>query len=621
MRQLLTERYRERLAGVLSCYDRIIITGTLPGACYAKGMTGFLSARQMRIFDYPRFAEPLRDRVRDRAAELASAAGVTIEHIAKKHIRKEDVVAKILAVRGDHPGLVHIISAMEACDTYKPWHDKQTHRSFLRPDTGKCLHYYFYFIDAELGLIYLRVPTWCPFRLQFYCNGHSWLARQLTAAGIGFTLADNAFLRIDDWERAQTLANGLSPDHLHRVLDHYAQQCCPVLDVFAQSYHWSFMQVEYATDLVFRSPAILKPLYEQLSRQAILTVKAEHVATFLGHKITAQLAQEIGSQFATRIAGTCVKHRFGKSSIKIYDKFGLVLRLETTTNEVSAFKHYRKVEHRQGPATRALAPVRKTIYSLRDLREILLGCNRRYLEYLSSLDDFSAGICALDRLTQPRPVNGRNLRGLNFFSRAEQTLLSALQRPGFNIAGLRRADLRPLVAQCSPASLSRQLARLRHLGVIKRVTGTYRYYLTRAGRAAIARDIDMKRVEGSSALIRRAHQLHPPLNFTLAPLPVAASPSTPSFPLSSDKSAPNVQTFRRPSPIRARQFGRRCARHPGDRERMKALPQALKLGVGNTGASPARIDQLALRRRVAEQQRADPMPTALRVTPPDDDEF
>jgi len=111
------------------------------GASDAKGMMGFLSARQIRVFDYPRFAEPLRDRVRDRASELASAAGVTIEHIAKKHIRKEDVVAKILAVRGDHPGLVHIISAMEACNTYKPWHDKQTHSTFLRPDTGKCLHY------------------------------------------------------------------------------------------------------------------------------------------------------------------------------------------------------------------------------------------------------------------------------------------------------------------------------------------------------------------------------------------------------------------------------------------------------------------------------------------------
>jgi hypothetical protein len=90
---------------------------------------------------------------------LASAAGITIEHIAKNHIRKEDVVARVLVVRGDRPGLVHIISAMEACDTYKPWHDKHTHRTFLRPDTGKCLHYYFYFIDAKLGLIYLRVPT------------------------------------------------------------------------------------------------------------------------------------------------------------------------------------------------------------------------------------------------------------------------------------------------------------------------------------------------------------------------------------------------------------------------------------------------------------------------------
>ena len=312
------------------------------------------------------------------------------------------------------------------------------------------------------------------------------MARQLTAAGIGFTLADNAFVRIDDWQRAQILADQLSPAILHQVLDRYAQQCCPVFDVLAPSYHWSLMQVEYATDLVFRSPAVLKPLYEQLSRQAILTVKAEHVATFLGHKITPQLAQEIGSQFATRIEGTCVKHRFGKSSIKLYDKFALVLRIETTTNDVSAFKHYRKVEHQQGSASYALAPVKKNIYSLTALAHILLGCNRRYLEYLSSLDDFSAGIRALDRLTQPRPVNGRTLRGLNFFSRAEQTLLSALQRPAFNIAGLRRADLLPLLVQCSPATLTRHLARLRRLGVIKRVTGTYRYYLTRAGRAAIA---------------------------------------------------------------------------------------------------------------------------------------
>ena len=110
MRRLLSERYRERLAGVLSCYDRIIVTGTLPGVCYAKGMTAFLSARQIRIFDYPHFAQPLRDRVRERAAELAAAAGITIEHIANSHIRKEEVVAEVLATRGDpsRPGACHL---------------------------------------------------------------------------------------------------------------------------------------------------------------------------------------------------------------------------------------------------------------------------------------------------------------------------------------------------------------------------------------------------------------------------------------------------------------------------------------------------------------------------------
>jgi len=341
-------------------------------------------------------------------------------------------------------------------------------------------------MDAELGLVYLRVPTWSPFRLQFYCNGHSWLARQLIAAGIGFTAADNAFVRIDDWHRAQELADGLSPDLLHRVLDHYAAQCCPVLDVFGQTYHWSLMQVEYATDLVFRSAATLGPLYEQLIRQSVLSVKAEQIATFLGRQITPQLAQELGSQFSTRIEGTCIKHRFGDASIKMYDKFGQILRIETTTNDVSFFKHHRKVEHRNSPPTRELAPVKKSIYSLIDLREILFGCNRRYLEHLSALDDFSAGIRALDRLTKPRKVEDKTVKGINFFDPVDSALLHALQDPRVNIAGIRRADLLALVEQLSPDRLSRQLRRLRDIGVIKRVTGTYRYYLTRIGRSATA---------------------------------------------------------------------------------------------------------------------------------------
>ena len=482
----LLERYRDRIAGVLTCYDRIVITGTLPGACYAAGMTSFLNANHIRIFDYPRFAEPLRDRIRAAAENLATAAGVKVEYIAKAHIRKEDVVAAVIKARGDHPGLVHVISAMEACSSYRPWHDKRTGQTTLKPAPGKCLHYYFYFIDAELGLVYLRVPTWCPFRLQFYCNGHSWLARQLTRTGIDYVMADNAFLRIDDWAKAQQLADRLSPDVLHRILDRYATACCPVQDVFGQTYHWSLMQVECSTDLAFRSEATMKPLYAAISREAILSVKAEQVMTFLGKKMTPQLAQELDSRLSTRIEGTCIKHRLGKNSVKMYDKFRRVLRIETTTNDVSFFEHHRKVEHRDGHSTRELAAVKKSIYSLIDLREILLGCNRRYLDYLSALDDFSAGTRSLDKLTTPKKVDGHRVRGFNFFDKTERSLLCALQRPQFNIWGVRRADLKPFLPHLSAASITRYLRRLRHFGLIKKVVGTYRYYLTRLGRSAIA---------------------------------------------------------------------------------------------------------------------------------------
>ena len=130
----------------------MLIFGTLPGICYAEGMTRHLYGRQIRIFDYPKFAEPFRDRLRENAERLAAAQGIEIEFIRKRNLRKEDLVKAAMAKRGEHPGLVCILSALEPCTTYQPWHDKTTGKTFLRPDDGKCLHYYFYFLDEELGL-------------------------------------------------------------------------------------------------------------------------------------------------------------------------------------------------------------------------------------------------------------------------------------------------------------------------------------------------------------------------------------------------------------------------------------------------------------------------------------
>ena len=94
--------------------------------------------------------------------------------------------------------------------------------------------------------------------------------------------------------------------------------------------------------------------------------------------------------------------------------------------------------------------MKKTVYSLGDLAGILFACNRRYLAHLSALDDFSAGVKLLDRVTRPRKVEGKTVKGIDFFNPMERTLLRALQNPKFNIVGVRRADLAPLLDKISP---------------------------------------------------------------------------------------------------------------------------------------------------------------------------
>ncbi len=482
----LTERYADQIAGVLSCYDRIVITGTLPGVCFPEGMAKYLRVRQIRLFDYPRFAEPLRNEIRANAEVIAGEHGLEIEFIRSVGaFRKEARIKEILAQRGMAPGLVHIFSAMEPCPAFTPWTDKASGRTTLRYKDGKCLHYYFYFIDPAFGLCYLRVPTWAPFRLQFYCNGHSWLAGALEQAGIACAPLENTFRSIGDWQQAQTLSDAFPLEHLHRLLDTVAARYCPVVAQFEQTYHWSIMQVEYATDLVFHRQEDLRPLYESLVRTAIHAVKPADVATFLGHKLTANFQDELGNDFHTRIEGTRIKHHMGPVAIKLYDKQALVLRIETTVNDVTFFAHHRLVEHRDGTREMKLAPMQKTIYSLAPLRALLLAANRRYLAFLSDLTDPSAGVRQVERLAEPVRQDDRTYRGFNLFSTDDLTLFLALTRGEWHISGFRNATLRRILPHRTGPQVSRLLKRLHTHGLIRKVGHTYKYYLTRAGQQVV----------------------------------------------------------------------------------------------------------------------------------------
>ena len=492
--ELLTQRYADHIVGTLGCWDRVIITGTLTDVCHAGAVEGWLRRDNIRCFDLKIFAEPLRNQVRDHAVLTARAAGLSIEHIERKSFRKEDRVAQVLHQRGDAPGLVHVFSAMEACSAFKPWHDKTTGKTGLRPTSGKCLHYYFYFQHPRLGLVYVRVPTWLPFRLQIYFNGHNGLASRLRRAGLKFQMEDNALVECADWRKAQALADDFSLDQLKRDLDGLARQCVPaLLERFRGGYHWSLMQVEYSLDLVWRWAGKLAPVYEELSRQAIFTVKAPEVAKFLGKRYPAHTDTALGSDFHTRVEGTRVKHFLGPASLKLYDKRGRVLRLECPVNDVTFFSHHRKVEHRDGPPTYELAPLKKSIFSLRDLRGLMHAACARYLAWLSRLEDRSAGKVDLDKLSRPvKDGAARSWRGFNLFLKQDMQGILAVLAGEHQISGLTSRRLQRLLPQWTRSQIARLLRRLRLHGLIKKVGKTYKYYATSFGQRLLLAGLKLK---------------------------------------------------------------------------------------------------------------------------------
>ena len=490
--QNFIERHNTKIKGVISCFDRIVLTGTIPGICYAEGMTSLLFKKNIRIFDYTNFVEPMREEIRLNAEKLAEENGMEIDFIRKKNFRKEDRINDIIKQRGSLPGLVHIFSAMEPCTAYKPWHNKKTHKTYLKTVPGKCLHYYFYFITADLGLCYLRVPTWAPFRLQFYCNGHNLLASRLSKKNIDFQMLDNVFVQIDNFDKAQKFADDINVKRLHRQLDKIVRQYCPIIRHFTNSYHWSFMQLEYATDIIFKRKSDLKFIYDEIVRTAIHSVKAENIATFLGRKLHGGYQDEMGNNFNTRIEGTCIKHRMGKVAIKMYDKFGIVLRVETVANDVSFFKHHRRVEHRDGTWEMKTAPLKKSIYSLPMLVELMKASNRRYIEFISAIDDPTGGIKDLNKISKAVKEDDRSYRGFNLFDGGDLELFSAIIRGEFNISGFSNKSLRKVIKGKKGHQVSRLLKRLRKHGLIKKIGNTYKYYLTALGRRVTATALKLR---------------------------------------------------------------------------------------------------------------------------------
>jgi hypothetical protein len=506
--QTFVSRHQHEIQGTLSGFDRLRFVGSLLRLSYVNGLAAFLAATGVLLKDFGAYMTNLSQRIKQAGEQLAlETPSRCVHYLASPSQSKEDFVRALPAAEQPGPnGLIAVLSCVEPCRSYVVHRNAQTKHLELRPALRKCLHLYFYVAHPIYGPIHIRVQTWAPFQVKIVFNGRDWLARQLDTAGIGYLKRDNTFLNVDDWDRAQTLLDDQLQVNWPMALDELVRQFHPVHAEwmpasYPVNYYWSVEQSEWATDVVFRSPADLAALYPRLVHHAITTFGSRDVLQFLQQKVSAQgglhgsFAGEVVSDLKQRPEGMRVKHAYGLNSLKQYDKFGQVLRLETTIHEARGLKVYRpKGDVPAGPL--AWLRLRKGIADLHRRCELSQAANERYLEALARVDSPTPLGQLGGPLCQPVVRAGRRYRGLNPLGDEDARLLGQVQRGEYLITGFRNRDVRqelygdrcgdPAIHRQQSGRVSRLLALLRAHGLIQKIHKTHRYQVTARGREQIA---------------------------------------------------------------------------------------------------------------------------------------
>jgi hypothetical protein len=494
--QAFLAKFAADIVAVLGCFDRLIFKGYLP-----FGGEGHLNrfvddALRLRRKDFLPFMERQSDALVGHARQQAETAAAPYHYLQGRH-NKEQLIQDLLRQRRPADGLVAVLCCQETCRTVKLRHGHGRPRLVWAYRPQRVLYYYF--LDPDFGLLHVRLQTWFPFTCQVYVNGHDWLACQLRTRSSGFVQHDNAFTQLDDPVAAQTLADRFAHLPWVRLLERWARRVNPLLDqdwLRGRDYYWVIDQAEYSTDVLFRSPQALGALYPRLLDHATLHFSAADLLTFLGRRLHPRFDGEVLTICKKdRQRGARVKHRIKNNWLKMYDKFGQVLRIETVINQPREFK-VRRWRTRGGRRQLVWCPMNKGVANFYHYEDVARAANERYLAALAVVDPPSATAKHVDRVCEPARFHGRQRRGLNLLRGAEQALFRAALRGDYLLHGFRNRDLAQELFGAAPADaaerarrtarVSRLLQLLRAHGLIAKIPHAHRYRVTAKGHALMS---------------------------------------------------------------------------------------------------------------------------------------
>jgi hypothetical protein len=476
----------------LHCFDRVIFKGHMALAAPSQLEKYVDLDLKVRRGDFMKTIAPqYSDRLVDHARVWAQKAGRTYEYRTGQ-FRKDEWAQKLIRDHGVFEGLVGILCTLETCPSFALIPGPGRPQFVSRNRQQRVLYYYF--LDRQFGLIHVRLQTWLPFTVQVYVNGHEWLAQQMVYKKLGFVQQHNAFTQLDDPAQAQRLADRFPRLNWAKILNRWARQVNPLLYELFRGYplHWVVDQAEFATDMLFTNRAALTDLYQALLCYAVCTFTPKDILGFLGRKWDRRFDGEVHNHYEDdRWFGTRIKHRMWTNWLKMYDKFGLILRVETVINRPQEFSVYRTRYHRNGSSSAGYYPMTKSVTSLVDFQEQALACNRRYLDALAVVDDPAPAYNDLRQLTEPKVLERRSYAGFNPARREDLQLFKVLLNGDHIARGFRNEDIRePLfgrpasrrLQRRASAAVGRLLKRMHVRQIVAKIPRTRRWRITQRGR-------------------------------------------------------------------------------------------------------------------------------------------
>ncbi|MEK7838808.1 MAG: hypothetical protein AAB328_12600 [candidate division NC10 bacterium] len=489
-------RYRPLVTAVLSGFDRLVFRGHLLSLMRDGGMYFFLEAAKVRLLDFKDFVLTTTERLKQASLAEARKLDRPVRYLDSPTIDKEDLARQLLAEHPIEQGLICVLTALEPCMTFEYHRSQNRDERGLRLRSSKCLHLYKYFLHPRFGFMNARIQTWFPFNVQICLNGREWLARQFEREGRSdFTRADNCFTWLGNPDLAQRRMTGQVSTDWPRALDAIARSLNPlhhtIFKPSPMNYSWSAYQTEWATDVLFKDPRTLAGVYPLLVRHAMNHFKSPDVMRFLARKAPGHFTGEIVTSFKDRAEGVRVKHWMRGNSVKMYDKAGSVLRVETTIARPTDFKVLRP-PHDDPDGPLDWRPLRKGVADLHRRAQVSQRSNDTSLDALAAVDDTTPCSHLFDAVSRPVGDRGRRVRALRLADRDDVALLEAIARGEFATSGFRNRDIRrllhPSATNATPrevrrlaAKTSRRLRLLRAHGVISKVPKTHRYRLTARG--------------------------------------------------------------------------------------------------------------------------------------------